>query len=521
MLTVRINASRPPRSLPFSVLLRSCVYLLLLLGPLAHSPVEGQYLRSPCPKVFSYRLDPGTNQVFGYIELQSLRIGQLVKLNVDLSIGIAVPQNNVGSITLVKSREQTFRDIYSNLPAQYRVNFPFNNVIPSVLAISVNGQTICTGQKATGQVVTTINLEHTLFTQMQPLSNNGGGNVNAIQFQPQAPVTPAYQPIQPVRPQTVRPQTARPQTARPQTIRPQPVQTQRPVQTVQTVQPNPVQPARPEPTASAGGTGSISCGLPSAVYNKLSINGIRTPKGQFPWAAPIFETNESTKPKYICGSTIITPRHLVTAAHCMYNQHVGTLRVPNELTTVPGMYNIDNFFETELQERAVSKIFVHEDYYFEDSGLTDSDIAVLVINQPVAYNDLVRPICLWGESDNLEQIVGLKGFVSGWGITETGEAKFPSYVTATVVDRRDCSRKLDKLIAPMSRLFCADGHGSVPCTGDSGSGLVIKRGQKYFLRGIVSVGQFDPNTLTCARDKYVVYTDIAPFRYWLSKIVKS
>uniref|UniRef100_A0A182QAG0 Peptidase S1 domain-containing protein n=1 Tax=Anopheles farauti TaxID=69004 RepID=A0A182QAG0_9DIPT len=511
MLTVRINASRLPRTLPFSVLLRTCVCMLLLLGPIAHSPVEGQYLRSPCPKVFSYRLDPGTNQVFGYIELQSLRIGQLVKLNVDLSIGIAVPQNNVGSITLVKSREQTFRDIYNNLPAQYRVNFPFNNVIPSVLAISVNGQTICTGQKATGQIVTTINLEHTLFTQMQPLSNNGNGNnVNAIQFQqPQPQPLPQPQP-QPI-PQS-RPQPQAPVTPAYQPIRPQ---------TVQTVKPRPVQTVRPTSVANSAGSNGVSCGLPSAVYNKLSINGIRTPKGQFPWAAPIFETNVSTKPKYICGSTIITPRHLVSAAHCMYNPLIGTLREANELTTVPGMYNIDNFFETDLQERAVSRIVVHEDYYFEDSGLTDTDIAVLVVQQPLTFNDLVRPICLWGESDNLEQIVGVKGFVSGWGITESGEAKFPSYVTATVVDRRDCTRKLDKAIAPMSRLFCADGHGSVPCTGDSGSGLVIKRGQKYFLRGIVSVGQFDPNTLTCARDKYVVYTDVAPFRYWLSKVVKS
>uniref|UniRef100_A0A182SIV2 GD_N domain-containing protein n=1 Tax=Anopheles maculatus TaxID=74869 RepID=A0A182SIV2_9DIPT len=92
MLTVRINAKRATRYPACSLLLRTCVCLLVLLGPVAHSPVEGQYLRSPCPNVFSYRLDPGSNQVFGYVQLQGLRIGQLVKLNVDLSIGIAVPQ---------------------------------------------------------------------------------------------------------------------------------------------------------------------------------------------------------------------------------------------------------------------------------------------------------------------------------------------------------------------------------------------------------------------------------------------
>lgn len=137
-------------------------------------------------------------------------------------------QNNVGSITLVKSREETFRDIYSNQPAQYRVNFPFNNVIPSVLAISVNGQTICTGQKATGNIVTTINLEHTLFTQMQPLANSGN-NINAIQFQPQqntAVQAPVYRPVQQQQP-VVQPQP-QPRPRPVQTPRPQPVQTQRP-----------------------------------------------------------------------------------------------------------------------------------------------------------------------------------------------------------------------------------------------------------------------------------------------------
>ncbi|XP_049277686.1 serine protease gd-like [Anopheles funestus] len=485
MLTVRINANRSARSPPFSLLLRTCVCLLVLIGPLAHSPVEGQYLQSPCPDVFSYRLDPGTNQVFGYVELDGLRIGQLVKLNVDLSIGVAVPQNNVGSITLVKSREQTFRDIYNNEPAQYRVNFPFNNVIPSVLAISVNGQTICTGQKASGRVVTTINLEHSLFTQMQPLANgNGGNNVNQIPYQPPqnvAPQAPIYRPVQ-----------------RPQVI-----------------------PAPQSPTVDSveEEEEEIGCGQPAQVFNRLSINGIRSPKGQFPWAAPIFDTGVPSKPRYICGSTIITERHVLTAAHCLYNP-AGEERTPSDITIIPGMYNIDDFFDGDLQERIVTRIVIHEDYYFEDSGLSDSDIALMKVDQPIVYNNLVRPICLWQGSDNLEQIVGTKGFVSGWGVTEDGNAKYPSYVLATVVDRRTCSRNLDKFIAGTSRLFCGDGHGSVPCTGDSGSGLVIKRGTKYYIRGIVSVGQRDPNTLTCARDKYVVYTDVAPFRYWLSKSIR-
>uniref|UniRef100_A0A182IP09 Uncharacterized protein n=1 Tax=Anopheles atroparvus TaxID=41427 RepID=A0A182IP09_ANOAO len=477
--------------------------LLLGLGPVAH----GQYLSSPCPAIFSYRLDQSTNQVFGYVELQNLRIGQVVKLNVDLSIGVAVPQNNVGSIVLVKSREQTFRDIYNNQPAQYRVNFPFSNVIPSVLAISVNGQTICTGQKATGQIVTTINLEHTLFTQMQPLSNGNGNNVNAIQFQPvQQTPPPIHTPPVQVQPQH-QPQAPVVQTWQPQNQpRPRPVN-----------RPQVFQTPRPQPQSTVpveASSGSLEeCGKPAAVYSRLSINGQHSPKGQFPWAVPVFiDQGASKKPKYICGSTIISKNHLVTAGHCMYEDNKE--RQATDLLTAPGMYNIDNFFETDIQMGYVASIVVHPDYYTDDYGKTENDIALMVLRQTIIYNDLVRPICLWNGNDNIEDIVGLTGYVSGWGVTENGSAKKPSYVNAKVVAKNECRRKLGSIFSE-KEMFCADGNGSVPCTGDSGSGLVLKQGSRFYIRGIVSIGQFDPITLLCDTGKYVVYTDIAPFRFWL------
>ncbi|EGK97503.1 AGAP013020-PA [Anopheles gambiae str. PEST] len=453
MLAVHINVSRrcTVRSSPPSSLVLRTYAFLLLLGSLVYTPVEGQ--RSPCPDVFSYWVEEGTNQPFGYVKLEGLRANQAITLQVDLTIAATVSQNNIGSITLYKSSTETVRDIQNNRPAWYRVNFPFRNIKPSVLAIRVNGHTICAGQKVTGQIVTTINLQHTLYPSTQSLvSTNDGTNVNVIQYQP--PQTP------------------------------------------------------------------VDCGLPDKGFSHYSINGVHAHKGMFPWAAPIFHTGSSSKPRYICGSTILTERHLVTAAHCVYNSD-GIKQNVSDLTVVPGMHNIDNFFEADLQERGVKKIFVHNDYFFEHGMLVDADIAVLLLDDPITYNKLVRPICMWSDSDNLEKIVGDEGFVSGWGVTEDGKAKIPSYVMATVVDRQTCNRNLDRLFAAKARIFCADGHGSVPCTGDSGSGFVIKRGPRYYIRGIVSFGQFDPKTLTCATDKYVVYTDIAPFRYWLTRVMKS
>ncbi|XP_035796403.1 serine protease gd-like [Anopheles albimanus] len=492
------------------MLLRTCVWLLFAIGPVVYKPVDGQYISSPCPDIFSYRMDPATDTPFGYIELQNLRIGQLVKLNVDLSIAVAVPKDNVGSITLVKSRSQTFLDILNKRPAQYRVNFPFTNIYPHVLAISVNGQAICTGQKVKGPIVTTINLEHTLYTQVQQLSNgNSNGN-------PPNQYRPEQQPI--VNQERIQLPDQQYNTPAPAIIyQQQQFTTQRPSFVYQ---PQQQQPSLYRPQHTSGESLESVCGSVGPLASRLSINGIRSSKGQFPWAAPIFNTAEQPKPQYICGSSIITSQHVVTAAHCMHYPD-GTKRRNSQLSVIPGMYNIDSFFDSANQDRGVVQIVVHSDYFFEDTEATDSDIAVLKLDAPVTFNDLVRPICIWSWSDNLEQIVGENGFVSGWGITESGNSKFPSFVTATVVDKRDCSRQLGRFVPPKARTFCADGHGAVPCNGDSGSGLAFKRGTRYYLRGIVSTGQRDMITLLCDTKKYVVYTDVAPFRYWLSRVVKG
>lgn len=137
--------------------------LLALVFTLSRvSIARTQYLESPCPDIFTYQVDPNTKQIFGYVEIDNIQVGQTAKLNIDLSIATQLAQNNVGSITLVKSRESTFNDIVHGNPAQYRVNFPLQHILPSVLNIALNGQTICTGSRAQGRVITTINLEHTL-----------------------------------------------------------------------------------------------------------------------------------------------------------------------------------------------------------------------------------------------------------------------------------------------------------------------------------------------------------------------
>lgn len=464
--------------------------------------VQAQYLRSPCPDIFTYQVDPNTKQIFGYVEIDHIQVGQTVKLDIALSIASQVPQNNVGSIALAKSKEDIFNDIIRGNPAQYRVYFPLQNILPSVLSITVNGQTVCTGKLVQGHQ-TTINLEHTLYTRLEQngfagnngfLSNNNGFQGNN-QFQNQRPVY-TTQP-RPTRP----PQFSYTEPVTPQVIFMQPTTTRRPA---------PTRPAIAPPT-------NYACGKPSSNgFNRLSFNGKRVDKGQFPWIVPLFDQAQTQTPTYFCGSTIISNRHLITAAHCIYD--AGDFMAADRILAVPGMYNIDNFVDDNIKLAYVDSVHPHNDY-INDDDLNDADIAILRLRQVLIFTEYIIPICLWNDDNDFDRVVNQEGLVAGWGVTETGRTTIPTFITASIVSKRSCRDNVEKMLPVNSRVFCADGHGSAPCNGDSGTGFVLKRGNQYYLRGIVSKGQQDPKTLLCDVTKFAIYTDVALFRFWIKTIL--
>ncbi|XP_055541191.1 serine protease gd-like [Wyeomyia smithii] len=507
ILNMKLRALTTPSAKILIVIL----YLTTLLGL-----TRTQAVNTPCPDIFTYQADRATGQKFGYIEIDNINIGQVVKLNVDLTIPTRLPSSNIGSITLIKSREETFNDISQGLPAQYRVNFPLQNIIPWVLSIAVNGQTICIGSRAQGRVVTTINLAHTLYTQLHAPP---GGNNNGFQFQ--RPAENAVQPVPPYRPEVEVPQTNQPWFPQPQTVRPIHVQ-QKPIEQRPVTRPAITRPdqsisyQRPE-RPPVEQTSQFVCGKTPSSLNSLSINGERVVKGQFPWVVPLFDRTQRLNPKYICGSTIITKQHLITAAHCVYE--LNELRKPSRLLAMPGLYNIDNFLDENAQTAEIAEIVPHEEYVVDGDDLKDKDVAVLRLKVELVFSNYIIPICLWQDDNDLSKVVGEEGIVAGWGITETGStSSFPTFIRSLIVTRQECIRNLKRTYPSAWPIFCGDGRGSVPCKGDSGNGLVVKRNNQYFLRGVVSVGQYDSNANTCNVNAFTVYTDVALLRFWLRTV---
>ena len=78
-----------------------------------------------------------------------------------------------------------------------------------------------------------------------------------------------------------------------------------------------------------------------------------------------------------------------------------------------GKYNLELFNETGALKVNIKEIKIHPEFNYNFTN-ADSDLAIIVLKNPVKFSSLIQPICLWKEPIKLEKIVGQKGTVVGW-----------------------------------------------------------------------------------------------------------
>lgn len=93
-------------------------------------------------------------------------------------------------------------------------------------------------------------------------------------------------------------------------------------------------------------------------------------KDEFPYLASLRYAKHN-----FCSATIISSKHLLSAAHCMYNQTNADMIDPSHITIVVGSsFNIVNDISPSYE---VSKIFIHRDFVVIDNLYVDNDIAII------------------------------------------------------------------------------------------------------------------------------------------------
>ncbi|XP_055375413.1 serine protease gd-like, partial [Condylostylus longicornis] len=251
----------------------------------------------------------------------------------------------------------------------------------------------------------------------------------------------------------------------------------------------------------------------------LIYGGKKNTPGSWPWLVPIFKRKQSGEQKYICGGNIIAPHAIITAAHCVIDN--GRVNRAQDVLIGLGIYNIFNWNQPYTHISRASRIIPHPEYSVK--SIYDADIALIFLDKSYSYNHLIRPVCIWSGSSDLNYVINRNGRVAGWGQSKIsgGRVAEPSIINAQIVSSEKCLRSNEAFSSiTTSRNFCAgyrDGKG--PCKGDSGSGLMMDLAGRWHLRGIVS-GSLQHAVTTCDLREYVVYTDVAQFINWIHSYIR-
>lgn len=259
----------------------------------------------------------------------------------------------------------------------------------------------------------------------------------------------------------------------------------------------------------------IACSLvptPAARAEPSSriVGGQVASKGEFPWMATLIGAGAQNRYRgFYCGGSLIAPRKVLTAAHCVT---VTGNDEPQDLDVVIGSSNLSRREGRRFDVRAITVSPRWTSDFIKLRGIElPHDIAILHL----ARASRVKPLQIIGRSQFSLWEEGANLRVIGFGLRST-RARSASRLLRVAEQPRisdaRCEERYRRNFVPDSML-CAGTPGQGSCNGDSGGPLIAGGGSVApRLVGIVSYGG-----RTCAgRGSPTVYTRIERFRSFIS-----
>ncbi|XP_065224321.1 trypsin-7-like [Planococcus citri] len=231
---------------------------------------------------------------------------------------------------------------------------------------------------------------------------------------------------------------------------------------------------------------------------KRILGGIEAKQNEFPWMVAL-----RTQDDFLCGATVITKQHLLTAAHCVEGI------TAEEIEASLGEHNRELKYDINKVTVGIKEIIQHPGFTYPAS---DNDIAILKLDRTISFNiPQIQPACL-PNSENRDY-AGYFGTVIGWGSTDEKESlsNVMRKVKVPIIPTEDCRTNysdLDSSDSITDNMICAGYNFGKhdACAGDSGGPLQIN----LVVTGIVSWG------IGCGRPYYpAFYTRIDRYRRWI------
>lgn len=229
------------------------------------------------------------------------------------------------------------------------------------------------------------------------------------------------------------------------------------------------------------------------------INGRRVRRGMHPYVTLVLlSTKRNGRVTHQCTGTMITRRHVLTAAHCLEGTTAAAV--------APRATHVKQIRPRTLVPAKAGAIFPRY-----QPAKARNDVGLLLLRRAVK----ITPVPLAGKRDDGRLRPGTAARAVGWGVndntnwTASGALLFGQI---SLWGNGQCKALFGGLWAG-GTMLCGGAPQTDVCVGDSGGPLLVRRGTRWIQHGITSFGDVD-----CLTGDASAYMRVSAYGPWIRKL---
>jgi secreted trypsin-like serine protease len=219
---------------------------------------------------------------------------------------------------------------------------------------------------------------------------------------------------------------------------------------------------------------------------------------------------------YACTGTVVAPRVVLTAGHCVEDVESSSIVEPGEIAVATGVSNL-----TKIPHANVSEVIQVLAYPKFDPSKLQGDAGLLILAAPVA----APPTPLATAADAALYEPGDELTIAGWGIDDRNTGHAPNQLQAGSVPVEDAShckrgtRRFYPFFDPTHQVCALDvpGFKVTACHGDSGGPAFATRSDGSLVEvGVTSLGDG-----SCNPSSPAVFTRTDQIQSWVQSWIDA